>query len=93
MLVRPTYSQWPLSKIANNSYSPLKSVDKIVPIPTIILHSQDDEIIDYYHALRLYDSVQKPKQLVTLERGHNYALSTERNRRALLTSLQTLSAH
>ena len=59
----------------------------------IILHSQDDEIIDYYHALKLYDSAQEPKQLVTLEGGHNYALSTERNRQALLNSLQSVTAH
>ena len=85
--------QWPLSKTINNSYSPLKAVDTVAPIPTIILHSREDEIIDYYHALKLYDSAQEPKQLVTLERGHNYALSTERNRRALLNALQTVTVH
>lgn len=85
--------QWPLSKTINNSYSPLKAVDTVAPITTIILHSREDEIIDYYHALKLYDSAQEPKQLVTLERGHNYALSTERNRRALLNALQTVTAH
>ena len=85
--------QWPLSKTVDNSYSPLKSIDNVAPIPTIILHSQQDEIIDYYHALKLYDSAQRPKQLVTLGGGHNYALSTERNRQALLNTLQTVSAH
>jgi len=84
--------QWPLSKTVNNSYSPLQSVDQVAPIPTVILHSQQDEIIDYYHAVKLYDAAQEPKQLITLERGHNYALSTERNRRALLNALQTVTA-
>ena len=85
--------QWPLSKTVNNSYSPLKTIDKVAPIPTIILHSQDDEIIDYYHALKLYDSAQEPKQLVTLEGSHNYALSTKLNRRTLLNALQGVAAH
>ena len=85
--------QWPLSKTISNTYSPIKSVDKTTPVPLYILHSKDDEIIDYYHAERLYEAALEPKQLTVLEGGHNVTFSIEGNREALLNVLQAVTEY
>ena len=85
--------QWPLSKTISNAYSPVESVDRIAPVPVFILHSEADEIIPYYHAQRLYDAAVEPKQLITLEGGHNVTFNLGSNRQALLRVLDAVALH
>jgi len=82
--------QWPLSKTISNTYSPLKVVDQVSPIPVYFLHSSEDEIIDYYHAERLYQAAREPKSLVTLEGGHNVTFNMNSNREKLVNTLDEI---
>lgn len=82
--------QWPLSKTISNTYSPLKVVDQVAPIPAYFLHSSEDEIIDYYHAERLYQAAREPKSLVTLEGGHNVTFNMNSNREKLVNVLDEI---
>jgi len=83
--------QWPLSKTISNTYSPVESVDKVAPVPLFIMHSDEDEIIDYYHAEVLYEAALEPKQLITLEGGHNATFNIDSNRQQLLNVLEAIS--
>ena len=83
--------QWPLSQTIDNTYSPVESVGKVAPVPIFIMHSQEDEIIPFYHAQSLYEAAGQPKQLITLDGGHNVAFSIDSNRQKLLSILQTLA--
>ena len=85
--------QWPLSKTISNAYSPVESVDRVAPVPIFIMHSDEDEIIDYYHAEALYGSASEPKQLITLKGGHNAAFSFDSNRQKLLDVLDAVIAN
>lgn len=76
--------QWPLSFTIDNSYRPLDSVEQISPVPLLIMHSADDEIIDLHHAQDLYASANPPRQLVVLEGDHNQAFNFESGRKLLL---------
>jgi alpha-beta hydrolase superfamily lysophospholipase len=80
--------QWPLSKTISNTYSPVKVIGDVSPVPVYILHSSEDEIIDYYHAERLYQAAAEPKQLITLEGGHNVTFNLDANRQQLIAVLQ-----
>ncbi len=82
--------QWPLSKTISNTYSPLKVVDEVSPLPIYIMHSNEDEIIDFYHAERLYQAASEPKQLVTLEGGHNATFNQDSNRKKLIDVLDEI---
>ena len=84
--------QWPLSKTISNAYSPVEFVDKVSPIPIYIMHSQDDGIIRYYHAQRLYEAALEPKQLISLEGGHNVTFNLDSNREKLLDVLQSIAS-
>jgi alpha-beta hydrolase superfamily lysophospholipase len=84
--------QWPLSKTISNTYSPLKSVDRVSPVPLFLMHSHEDEIIGFYHAEALYDAAREPKQLVTLDGGHNSPFNLDSNREQLLKVLQAVDS-
>jgi alpha-beta hydrolase superfamily lysophospholipase len=85
--------QWPLSKTISNTYSPLKVVDEVSPLPIYIMHSNEDEIIDYYHAEHLYQAAREPKQLITLEGGHNVTFNQNSNREKLVNVLDDILMH
>ena len=82
--------QWPLSFTVDNSYRPLGSIAEISPIPVLIIHSENDEIIERYHADRLFDAAKEPKVFKLIDGGHNNALVTKDNRQVLFDYLKTL---
>lgn len=82
--------QWPLSYTIDNSYSPLDSVALVAPIPLLIMHSQQDEIIELHHARDLYAAAKPPKSLILMEGDHNHALNLPQNRQLLLDYLHQL---
>jgi fermentation-respiration switch protein FrsA (DUF1100 family) len=45
-----------------------------VPVPLLILHSREDELVPYAHAERLLAAASPPKELVTTGGSHNEAL-------------------
>jgi len=85
--------QWPLSMTISNTYSPVESIDEVAPVPIFIMHSDEDEIIDYYHAEVLYEAALEPKQLITLEGGHNSTFNLDINRQELLEVLQSSAVY
>ena len=82
--------QWPLSKTINNTYSPIKIVDRVSPVPLYVLHSHEDGIIGFHHAQTLYDAALEPKQLVVLDGTHNATFNLDSNRQRLLDVLKVI---
>ena len=82
--------QWPLSKTINNTYSPVKTVDRVSPVPFYVLHSHEDGIIGFHHAQTLYDAALQPKQLVVLDGAHNATFNLDSNRQRLLDVLKVI---
>jgi alpha-beta hydrolase superfamily lysophospholipase len=82
--------QWPLSFTVDNSYRPLDSIASISPIPVLIMHSKTDEMIDIYHAERLYEAAKEPKVLQLIESNHSNIFNKIENRKILLEYLSAL---
>ena len=57
---------YPVSLLLNNSYSPLKFIRKISPLPLLILHGELDSIIDSYHSDLLFQEAQHPAERVIM---------------------------
>ena len=51
---------------------------------------ENDEIIERYHADRLFDAAKEPKLFKLIDGGHNNALVTKDNRQVLFDYLKTL---
>lgn len=76
--------QWPLSFTIDNSYRPLDSIAKLSPIPLLIIHSGQDQIVPFYHATRLYEAAAEPRHLLVVDSDHNHVFNNENTRRSLL---------
>ena len=82
--------QWPLSFTVSNAYSPLDSIARVSPVPVCIMHSENDEMIDMYHADTLFEAANDPKTLKLIESNHSNVLVTKENRKLLLDYLLLL---
>ncbi len=63
----PIYPARLLSRFSYDTRAYLQQVD----CPVLVVHSEQDEIIPYRHGRRLYASASEPKQMLTLQGGHN----------------------
>jgi fermentation-respiration switch protein FrsA (DUF1100 family) len=66
--------------LIGNTYSPLKAVKNISPIPLVIIHGTHDPVVPYNHAKKLFNEALEPKNLWTIDGGkHTEALGRFRN--------------
>lgn len=63
--------QWPLSFLISDRYAAIDVVARISPIPLLILHGDDDSVVDVSHARRLFAAAREPKQLWIVPGGHH----------------------
>ncbi len=82
--------QWPLSFTVSNSYNPLDSIGLISPIPVCVIHSENDEMIEMYHAERLFEAANEPKSFQLIDSSHGNVFVTKDNRQVLFDYLKTL---
>ena len=80
--------QWPLSKTINNDYAPGKYIADISPVPLLVLHSEQDEIIAYHHGADLYQAAAEPKYFQQTTGLHNNVFKIESNRELILGFLE-----
>ena len=82
--------QWPLSYTVSNAYDPLESIALVSPIPVCVIHSENDEMIDIYHADRLFEAAKEPKSFELIDSTHSNVFVTKDNRQVLFDYLKTL---
>ncbi len=82
--------QWPLSFTVSNAYSPLDSIPLVSPIPVCVIHSGNDEMIDMYHADRLFEAAKEPKTFILIDSNHSNVFVTKHNRQVLFNYLSLL---
>lgn len=70
--------QYPLSWTIDNEYSPLDAIERITPIPLLLMHGDRDLIVPVSHAEQLFAAARAPKELWRIEgAGHIGALMNE----------------
>jgi len=85
--------QWPLSLLISDRYSAIDVIDRISPIPLVLIQGERDVIVDTRHAQRLYAAAGEPKQLWMVPEGrHIDAVSREPVRARFLDFLNTVQA-
>ncbi len=69
-MARASFLRWPLSwLVVNNRYSPDRVIDRLAPIPLLLIHGTDDEGIPIYHCHRFFSRAREPKQMWVVEGG------------------------
>jgi len=74
----------PVRLFMKTQYDSLSKIGAI-SVPTLVIHSKDDEIIPFRQGLRLYEKAGGPKSFLEMRGGHNYAvlLAKERFKEAI----------
>lgn len=69
--------KWPISYLlVGDSYSPVDVVERIAPVPLLLIHGTVDPVVPYHHGRELFDRARQPKELWTIEQGgHTGAFS------------------
>jgi len=71
-MARGIYKFFPLWLFVGQKYDSLGKIEQ-VNIPTLIIHSQNDEIVPFSHGKRLFEKAREPKELYVMRGGHNDA--------------------
>jgi fermentation-respiration switch protein FrsA (DUF1100 family) len=81
--------QWPLSFAFDDTYSPVEAIPALSPIPVLIIHGEQDEIVPKIHAQRLYQAAKEPKALWLMPgAGHIQSLAHPENRERFVRYLR-----
>lgn len=80
--------QWPLSYLVSDRYSAIDEIERISPIPLLLIHGQRDPVVDAGHSEELYAAAKEPKGLWRIPEGrHIDALRDEATRSRFLEYL------
>lgn len=81
--------QWPLSLTINDDYRPIDHIAGISPTPVLLIHSEQDEIIPFHHALDLFAAAHEPKTLwIVKNMAHIQTFTKPKYQQKLLVYLQ-----
>lgn len=84
--------QWPLSWLISDHYSALGVVDRISPIPLLLIHGERDVVVDASHSKHLFAAAREPKDLWLIPDGrHTDASHREPVRERLLNFLNAVT--
>jgi fermentation-respiration switch protein FrsA (DUF1100 family) len=63
--------QYPFSYLFSDNYSAIRWIRNVSPIPILILHGQDDDVVPMHHGMQLYEAALQPKEFwMTNTHGH-----------------------
>ncbi len=80
--------QYPLSFLVSDSYSPIRWIRKVSPVPLLIIHGEQDTVVPVHHGQILYDEALQPKTLWRSSvPGHVSSFAVERVRKELVRYL------
>jgi alpha-beta hydrolase superfamily lysophospholipase len=84
--------QYPLSRLIDDRYSPIRNIARISPLPLLVVASQNDSIIPAAHSVRLFEAAGEPKTLLLINGAHISTFTDPENRQKLLRFLLKLQA-
>jgi hypothetical protein len=91
---RDVYPYLPVRLLCRFRYATARQLET-VRCPVIVIHSRDDEIVDFRHGQALFRAAPEPKRFVEITGSHNdgFLASGERYCRALDEALHALMPH
>ncbi len=83
--------QWPLSFTISDAYHPGRAIARIDDTPVLLIHGDQDTVIQHAHSEQLYRQANEPKRLWIVAGGkHINAFNSMENRERLVEYLKGL---
>jgi fermentation-respiration switch protein FrsA (DUF1100 family) len=80
--------QVPLGLTIDDRYRPIEMIGELAPLPLLIVHGEDDQVVPPEHGIALYDAAGAPKTLWLVPgAGHIGAFATAATRNELVEYL------
>jgi uncharacterized protein len=77
--------QYPLSYLVSDSYSPIRHIKDVYPVPILVLHGTDDPVVPEHHGRMLFEAAREPKLFIeTPTPGHIMAFADEEVRKQVI---------
>lgn len=76
--------QYPIAWMMDYPYNPVEVIGQVSPVPILISHGRNDQIVPFEHGEQLYQAAGQPKFFLVTEGRHIQTFSSTQNRRALL---------
>jgi alpha-beta hydrolase superfamily lysophospholipase len=76
--------QWPIAWSMPDGYDLVDQVGRISPVPLLLIHGTQDEIVDYRHARALFEAAREPRFLLSYDGPHIGSFQDPGIRAALL---------
>ena len=76
--------QYPISFLVSNNSDPEDVIQNISPVPVLIMHSREDQIVPYTHGQTLYELAGEPKYFLQTRNGHISTFKYSEYRREML---------
>lgn len=83
--------QYPASWVMIRGHDPIDFVDDISPVPLLLIHSRDDNIIPFIYSDTLFGAAIEPKSRLITTGRHGATFNQPKNRWALLRFLEKAS--
>ena len=77
--------QYPLSYLIDDHYSAVKWIDKVSPVPVLVMQGKQDTVVPAHHGRLLFEAAREPREMWETEApGHIRAFSDNLVRRAFV---------
>lgn len=83
--------QVPLSWTVTDEYEGVDVIDRISPVPVMVIHSVRDGIIPIHHGLALYEAAEEPKRFLRTDMPHAGSFMLPEYQDALLRFMEESS--
>lgn len=80
--------QYPVDWLLPDQYDPIDAIERLVPLPVLIVHSVEDEIIPYEHGLRLYDKAGESSEFLRARGPHIQSIRDPETRVKILEFIE-----
>ncbi len=80
--------QYPIAWAMNYPYDPIDYISRLSPMPLLLLHSRNDEIIPFAYANQLFSAAKQPKYFHPTQGRHNETFFYIKNRYIMLDFLK-----
>lgn len=82
--------RYPVSWLIPNQYDPIDAASQLAPMPVLIIHSKDDQIIPFSEGQKLMERLSEPKVFLPANGPHIQASENMDTRQKILEFMESL---